>query len=100
MASLITVRLAALGEATTAGTTHMPSLDDRLDAPTITPRLAEGSSVSVRHCEAGSVEQVVGYTGAALAALYGQIRPRHRLLLPRRAPHATSAASNGPSIGL
>jgi len=47
MARLITVRLAALSEAATAGTTHMPSLGDELEAPMITPRLAEGSSVSV-----------------------------------------------------
>ncbi len=43
-----------------------------------------GSSVSVRRCEAHSVERLVMYTRTGLAALYGQIRPRHLLLLPRR----------------
>ncbi len=40
--------------------------------------------MSVRRCEAHSVERLVVYTRTGLAALYGQIRPRHLLLLPRR----------------
>jgi len=38
-------------------------------------------AVSVGFCEAGWVELVVGCTGAGLGAFYGQIRPRHLLVL-------------------
>ena len=41
----------------------------------ITPRLAQGWSVSVRRREAGSVEQVVEYTRAGLGPSTGRSDP-------------------------